>query len=373
MRLGFSVSLGFGDDGQAFGKGLTMPAVVSKSGDQKSAEAEVENFADDLGPFVVAAETTRMAMVFAVACETDNPIIFANDAFLELTGYAREEVLGQIFNFFMAHVDDQAALALVREALEGQSETDVEINYRRKDGTKFWATLFVSPVRDDDGDIIQYFASFVDLTSYKDEQAQSQMLIAELNHRVKNTLATVQAIVSQAAKTNADPQAMRKAVESRLFALSRSHDLLTRENWRSAGLVDVLHDALEPFRGLDDQSGRVEINGENIRFSPKAALALGIAFNELATNATKYGAFSNEYGSIRIDWTVEPSPAGRRLVLVWTEKDGPVVAPPLQKGFGSHVLERGLAHELDGTVQLDYQTAGLVCTMNIPAPGPDHE
>ena len=346
---------------------------MSKSGDQKAAEAEVESVQDDLGPFVVAAKTTRMAILFADACETDNPIIFANDAFLELTGYTREEVLGQSFNFFMAHVTDEEALALIRKQFEGLAETDAEILYRRKDGREFWACLFVSPVRDDDGDIIQYFASFVDLTSYKEDQAQSQMLIAELNHRVKNTLATVQSIVSQATRTNANPQAIKKAVESRLFALSRSHDLLSRENWRSAGLLDVLHAALEPFGGLDERSGRVEISGENIRFAPKAALALGIAFNELATNALKYGAFSDEYGSIRIEWTVEPSPEGRRLVLIWTEKDGPVVVAPLHKGFGSQVIERGLAHELDGTVQLDYLPEGVVCTMNIPAPEFDRE
>jgi len=350
-----------------------MTQIVSKSGDQKAAEAEVDSFQNDLGPFVVAAETTRMAMVFADACETDNPIIFANDAFLELTGYTREEVLGQSFNFFMAHVADEEALALIRGQFEGHSETDAEILYRRKDGTEFWAGLFVSPVRDDDGDIIQNFASFVDLTAYKNEQAQSRLLIGELNHRVKNTLATVQSIISQATRTNADPQAIKQAVDSRLFALSRSHDLLSRENWRSAGLLEVIHDALDPFGGLDERSGRIQITGENIRFAPKAALALGIAFNELATNALKYGAFSNEYGSIRIEWTVEPSPTGRRLVLIWTEKDGPVVAPPSRKGFGSHVIERGLAHELDGSVQLDYLPEGVVCTMNIPAPVPDHE
>ncbi len=350
-----------------------MMKIVRKSDDQTEAEGEVKSFQEDLGPFVVAAETTRMAMVFADACETDNPIIFANDAFLELTGYTREEVLGQSFNFFMAHITDEAALALIREALEGQSETDCEILYRRKDGSEFWAALFVSPVRDDDGGIIQNFASFVDLTAYKEEQAQSQMLIGELNHRVKNTLTTVQSIVSQAARSNADPQAMRKAVESRLFALSRSHDLLTREKWRSAGLLDVLHDALAPFGGLDERSRRIEVSGENIRFAPKAALALGIAFHELATNAMKYGAFSDDNGLIRIEWTLEPAPTGWRLLLIWTERDGPLVVPPLRKGFGSNVLERGLAHELEGTVELDYRPSGVVCTMNIPASVPDHE
>ncbi|CAN7484043.1 sensor histidine kinase [Mesorhizobium amorphae] len=194
------------------------------------------------------------------------------------------------------------------------------------------------------------------------------MLIDELNHRVKNMLATVQSIVWQASRANSDPKVIREAVESRLFALSRSHNLLTRENWHSAGLLDVLHDALEPFGVTDGRAERLVITGENIRLSTRAALALGIAFNELATNAVKYGAFSNDKGSIRIDWTIEPTSEGRRLVLSWQEKDGPKVTSPLRKGFGSRVIERGLTHELEGTVQLDYRPDGLICTMNIPVP-----
>nr|WP_274709367.1 sensor histidine kinase [Nitratireductor luteus] len=196
------------------------------------------------------------------------------------------------------------------------------------------------------------------------------MLIDELNHRVKNTLATVQSIVWQASRTNSDPQVIREAIETRLFALSRSHDLLTRENWGSAGLVDVLNDALEPFGIADGRAERVTIKGENIRFPPKGALALGIAFNELATNAVKYGAFSNAAGSIHIGWKVEPGTNGPRLSLIWREKDCPPVAPPIRKGFGSRVIERGLAHELEGVVHLDYRKERLVCTMDIPAPGP---
>lgn len=347
-----------------------MPRIVSKSEDQKAAEAEVDSFQDDLGPFVVAAETSRMAMVFTDACKADNPIIFANDAFLDLTGYGREEVLGQNFNFFMAQIADAEALALIHLEFEGHSATDVEVRYRRKDGSEFWAAVLISPVKDEDGDVIQHFASFMDLTAYKEQQAHSTLLIEELNHRVKNTLATVQAIVSQAARTNPDPQAMRKAVETRLIALSRSHDLLSREKWHSAALRDVLHDALEPFGTDEGRARRTILKGEDIRFGPKAALALGIAFNELATNAAKYGAFSNDVGSVWIEWVIEPSPTGRRLVLTWTEKDGPAVTPLLHKGFGSHVIERGLAHELDGLVRLDYRTEGVVCTMNIPAPAP---
>ena len=267
-----------------------MAEITKKSDEQKGAEAKVESFKDDLGPFVVAAETTRMAMVFTDATEPDNPIIFANDSFLALTGYRREEVLGKSFNFLMAHGADAEALARIKAEFEGSSNSGTEILHHRKDGSEFWSAVFISPVRDPGGHIIQYFASFADLTRHKDDEVRSRMLIDELNHRVKNTLSTVQSIVWQTLRTTTDPKAIRQSIESRLFALSRSHDLLTREKWESAGLLDIAHDALEPFGVSGGRPDRIVITGDNIRFPPKAALALSIAFNELATNAVKYGA-----------------------------------------------------------------------------------
>ena len=345
-----------------------MSEITKKSDEQKGAEAEVESFRKDLGPFVVAAQTTRMAMVFTDATEPDNPIIFANDSFLSLTGYDREEVLGKSFNFLMAHGADAEALTRIKAEFEGSSSSGTELLYRRKDGSEFWAAVFISPVRDADGDIVQYFASLVDLTKHKQDEVRSRMLIDELNHRVKNTLSTVQSIVWQTLRTTTDPKAIRQSIEFRLFALSRSHDLLTREKWESAGLFDIAHDALEPFGVSGGRADRIVIIGENIRFPPKAALALSIAFNELATNAVKYGALSNASGSILIGWTMQTAPAGKRLLLNWTEKDGPQVTPPAHRGFGSRVIERGLAHELEGAVHLDYRPEGLVCTMDIPLP-----
>jgi PAS domain S-box-containing protein len=342
--------------------------IIRKSEEQKGAEAEVDRFRNNLGPFVVAAETTRMAMVFTDATDTRNPIIFANDSFISLTGYDREEVLGQSFDFLMAHGADAEALARIKNEFDGGANCGTDVLYRRKDGSEFCAGLFISPVRDEHGHIVQYFASFVDLTQYKENEAKSKRLIDELNHRVKNTLATVQSIVWQAMRTAGDPKLVQEAIESRLFALSRSHDLLTRENWESAGLFDIIHDALEPFGAAHDRAERITINGENTRFSPKSALALGIVFNELATNAVKYGALSNETGSILIEWTREPTPAGTPLILHWREKDGPPVSRPSRKGFGSRVIERSLDHELEGTVNLDFQPDGLTCAMSIPIP-----
>ncbi|MGM4983073.1 HWE histidine kinase domain-containing protein [Rhizobium sp. SG570] len=343
-----------------------MPDIIAKSDGQKIAEAEVDDFRRELGPFVVAAETTRMAMVFTDAKESDNPIIFANNAFLDLTGYTREEVLGQSFNFLMARGTDPDSLARIDAAFAGTTGGS-EISYRRKDGSVFWSAVLISPVRDESGVIVQHFASFVDLTDHKREQAQSRMLIDELNHRVKNTLATVQSIVWQALRNASDVNVIRDSIEPRLFALSRSHDLLTRESWEGAGLLDLVNAALEPFGIGNGRSEHFVITGRNIRVSPKVTLALGIAFHELATNAVKYGAFSNKTGSVLISWTIGPSPGGDWLHLRWQEKDGPSVTYPSRKGFGSRVIERGLAHELEGTVDLDYRSEGIVCTINFPA------
>src|SRR5687768_6920072 len=245
-----------------------MSKKPEKTAEQEKAEAEVEGFREDLGPFVVAAETTRMAMVFSDAKAAGNPIIFANDAFLQLTGYAREEVLGQPFNFILAHRADADAVGQIESEFDANAGGGPEVLYRRKDGTEFWAALFINPVRDEAGNVVQHFASFVDLTKHRAEEAKSRMLIDELNHRVKNTLSTVQSIVWQALRTLTDPKLIQGAIESRLHALSRSHDLLTRENWESAGLRDIIVDALAPFEIANGRDGRIVISGPNIRFPP---------------------------------------------------------------------------------------------------------
>jgi PAS domain S-box-containing protein len=345
-----------------------MPDRADKSDQQKEAESKVQRFQANLGPFVVATETTRMAMVFTDATERGNPIIFANDSFLSLTGYAREEVLGQEFNFMLAHAADAETLAQVKAELEGTSDIVSEILYRRKDGAEFWVALFISPVQDERGHVVQYFASLVDLTKHKEEEARAKILIDELNHRVKNTLSMVQSIVRQALRFHTDPREIRDAIESRLLALSRSHDLLTRGNWKSAGLRDVINDALEPFDVAGGRADRIVIMGDDIRLPPQTALVLGIGFNELATNAVKYGALSNQAGSVLVEWKIEPSPESSRLILHWQEKDGPPVTRPSRLGFGSRMIERGLAHELEGTVAIDYRSNGVVCTIDIPVP-----
>ncbi|QCK88026.1 PAS domain-containing protein [Phreatobacter aquaticus] len=345
-----------------------MPQMPPRSETQDEAAADVEGFKEDLGPFVVAAETTRMPMVFTDAKQAENSIIFANDSFISLIGYERNEVLGQGFNFVLASATDAEPLAAIKAGFEEGFYRGPDVCCRRKDGSAFWAGIYISPVRDESGDTVQHFASLVDLTRYKDEQARSGALIDELNDRVRNMLAAVQSIVTQAFRKGTDPTATREFIALRIAALSRSHALLAHGDWGRAGLRDIVDNALEPFTSGGGRSGRYVVTGDDIRFSPKRALALGIALHELVLNAVIHGALSNDSGSIMVSWRRVSKPAGDRLILVWHEKDGPSVTPASKKGFGSRVIEDGLAHELEATVHLDYPSQGVVCTIDMAFP-----
>ena len=339
--------------------------MAKKSKAQKRAEAEIRLFQEGRGPFVLACETSRLPMVFTDAGDRENRIVYANESMLKLTGNTLEELLGKSFYSLIADETDAATIKEMKEAFEKGAPVDCEAKCQRKGARSFWASVYVTPVFDVGGRRVQYFASFIE---HRYEEAHSKLIIAELTHRVKNTLATAQAIITQALGTNADRSTIRKMIESRLSALSRSHDLLAREDWRTAGLLEIINNTLEPFNVIDQREDRIVVIGENLQFPPKETLALCLVFHELATNALKYGALSNGDGSVHIDWKLVPSAQGLRLRLRWREVGGPPVKPPSHQGFGSRVISRGLAYELNGTGTFDYPPEGLVCEMDIPAP-----
>jgi PAS domain S-box-containing protein len=343
-----------------------LPSEENKSKEQKAAESEVEGFRKELGPFVVAAETTRMAMVFTDAKEANHPIIFANNSFLSLAGYDREEALGQNFNFLMGRPADPEALAQIEAAFAGRPENEFELCFSRKDGSMFWAAAFVNPILDKTGDVVQHFASFVDLSKHKQEEDRLRFLLGELNHRTQNTLATVQAIAVQTLRGAANKEVV-DAFEGRITALSKAHSLLGRKHWETVSLRDVIDQILQPF-GLNDlRVARFSVEGDRVRLQPKAALTLAMLFHELATNAAKHGALSNgAAGKIDIAWQADPTPQGDRMRLRWQESGGPPVTPPGRKGFGSRLIEGGLAQDLGGEVRLDYEPLGVVCQIIMP-------
>ena len=325
-------------------------------------EAIVNAFRHNLGPFVVAAEKTRMPMVFS-GTDAPHSLVFVNDAFLTLTGYDRDEILGAGFKSLLSDAASEESIARMEACLRNECDEDLSVNLRRKDGGDFWASMFVSPVCDADGTLAQQFVSFVDLTSHREDNARCKMLVDELNHRVKNTLSTVQSIVAQALRRPGDPAAIGEAIESRILALSRSHDLLSRRTWKGAGLHDIVDIALHPFEAVADHRQRFTVTGDNVQLSSAITLSLAIAFHEMATNAVKYGALSNDAGKVVIEWSKS---TGDKVVLKWSEYDGPLVTPPARRGFGSWVIERGLAHELGTEVSLEYRREGVVVTIEIP-------
>jgi two-component sensor histidine kinase len=173
-----------------------------------------------------------------------------------------------------------------------------------------------------------------------------------LNHRIKNTLATIQAISSQTLRAAHDLPSARVALDRRIRSMAQAHDLLTLRAWTGANLMDVVMRALDAFA-----PARVKMSGSAIDVSPKHALTLSLALHELATNATKYGALSSPEGQVSVKWGVQEG----MLHLDWEESGGPPVAPPTRKGFGSRLLEELVSRDLGGGVILDYATGGVRC------------
>jgi two-component sensor histidine kinase len=188
------------------------------------------------------------------------------------------------------------------------------------------------------------------------------LLLNELNHRVKNTLATVQSIAVQSFRRARTDAGGRDMFQSRLLALSRAHDVLTNESWEGANLGQIVDQAIMPYRGSG--SSRFEVSGPAVWLSAKMALSISMALHELATNAVKYGALSNEKGRVSITWRTLHKDHAFCLRLEWAEQDGPTVVPPRRKGFGSRLIERGLAQELGGDVKIEYRPQGVWCEIN---------
>jgi len=188
-----------------------------------------------------------------------------------------------------------------------------------------------------------------------------KLILGELHHRIKNTLATVSAIASQSFRAAASIEHGQKAMEGRLIALGRAHDLLMQVSWANASLTHTLSSATEPYDGQGAR--RFHFNGPAIRITSGAVIALAMTFNELCTNTTKFGALSVPSGRVEIAWTIDD--LKQRLCLVWTERGGPAVKPPARRSFGTRMME-SLGQQLNGQVQLSYDPAGFVYFLDVP-------
>ncbi len=273
------------------------------------------------------------------------------------------------------HPGDRARMtAAIEDAIRNGSEYDIEYRVRTPGGETRWvhARGRAAQTADqtlDHGGARRMAGVSLDITERKRAEERQKLLVNELNHRVKNTLVSVQSIASQTLRTTETPEAFRDAFEGRIMALSHTHDLLTEQNWEGASLREIFDFELEAFAARD----RIGFDyARDLQLSPKATVAFGMAVHELATNALKYGALSVPGGAVRVVWALEPSADGDSaedgpyLRLTWTERGGPPVTPPTRRGFGARLLEKGLAGELSAQVDLAYDSLGLVCTMRLP-------
>lgn len=290
-----------------------------------------------------------------------------NPGYERLVGY--RDVLGKTVAEALPEVASQGFVGMLDSAFQsGEAVTGTALPVLLQHSAdqppeQRFVDLVYQPIRDDANVVTHIFVQGSDVTERVLGERQQKLLMNELDHRVKNTLATVRAIVTRTlrgATSLADAQA---SLNARIMALAEAQQLLTTRKGDGADIADVVVNAI---RTLHDDCERININGPALTLSPSAALALSLALHELATNATRYGALSGDTGHVDIRWTLERDEGQPGLRFAWEEKGGPTVTPPTRRGFGSTLIEEAVAAETNGTTRLDYLPAGVIFTLDAP-------
>ncbi|MFD2055120.1 sensor histidine kinase [Mesorhizobium calcicola] len=251
-------------------------------------------------------------------------------------------------------------------AMRGELTDNEEFAYTLPSGVERFLLSSARPIRDPAGNIIGAVQISLDITDRKRGEEHRKLLVNELNHRVKNTLAVVQAIASQTIRNATTLPEAGRTLSSRLISLAKAHDVLTQKNWSGADLNDLVAASIKPHAAMD----RVQIRGEKVWLPPHVALSFALALHELTTNAIKYGALSNANGRVSISWRLGIENGHPRLELEWREIGGPTVGPIERKGFGTQLLERIFKSESAGGVRLTFEKSGLICVFQVNLSGP---
>jgi PAS domain S-box-containing protein len=308
--------------------------------------------------------THENAAVGIVEVDREGRFIAVNEMRCRLTGHSRGELLGQHFGQATYGVDIAEDMRLFQRQVAGELNTyTVENRFRRKDGTSGWVRVSSTAVRDPGGTFLYAVRIVEDITERKQSEVRQKLLVDELNHRVKNTLATVQSLAMQSARPGVTPQVAQERFQERLLALSRTHNLLNQTSWEGTTVSGILQTELEPYATERD---RVQLTGPSIELPASMAVVLGLAVHELATNACKYGSLSAPNGRLMVKWSREQGEGGTMLRLEWRESDGPSVRMPTQTGFGSRLIRRAVVSELGGHLDLAFDANGLRCEITVP-------
>ncbi len=304
----------------------------------------------------IAVERTRMPMVVADPRRPDCPIVFANQAFLEQTGYAPAEVIGRNCRFLQGPGTDPADVDVIRAAIAEGREVTVELLNYRRDGRTFWNRLMLSPITGDDGTIIYFFASQLDVSEERrarDLAAREHLLLREIDHRAKNALALVQGIVRLSHAE--DPVRYSRAVQGRVDALAQAHVVLSDAEWRDVPIDRVMGAAAGPF------GSRAPREGPTITVAAAHVQPLILTFHELLTNAAEHGALSHPAGLARISWT-----GGERETCVEMAESGGPPARQSPHRYGLTMADAFVRRQLQGRVEREWRRGGLTTRIAFP-------
>jgi PAS domain S-box-containing protein len=305
--------------------------------------------------------THENAAVGIVEVDREGCFISVNEARCRLTGHTREELIGRPFADPTVDRKVNRDLILFEQQIAGALNSySLESTFTRKDGTSGWVRVSSTAVRGAEGEFLYAVRVVEDITERREAEERQKLLIGELNHRVKNTLATVQSLAWQSARGGVPPEVAQQRFLDRLLSLSRTHNLLNETSWEGASLRTILQTELEPH-GRDET--RYRLIGPDVDLTPKVAVVLGMVIHELTTNAGKYGSLSVPQGRVVVEWDQRGIDT---LHLTWSESGGPPVNAPERQGFGSRLMEQAITRELGGQLQIEFEPEGLTCRLVLP-------
>lgn len=328
-------------------------------------EAQAESATRHSSILSAALETVPVGVVLAKA--PGGEIFLGNSRVEELVGHPvlkseNTEAYGEWVAF---HADGRQVESheypLSRVIRDGEDYAELDCQYQRGDGSRFWMKIVGRPIRGDNGEVLAASVAMIDIEKERQLQREQAILIGELDHRVKNAFTVVKSIVSQSLRKDGTPLGLRDTIDRRLDAYAAAHSGLIGRKWKSSKISGIVREIL----GQQVDEGRVLPDGPDVELPEKQALALSMAFYELSTNAFKYGALSVDEGTVELIWSVSNEPEST-LQINWMERGGPPTVKPESKGFGSFIIERALAMETQGSVTIEYPATGLTWQLIAP-------
>jgi PAS domain S-box-containing protein len=319
------------------------------------------------------SETNTRALLASIVQSSDDAIVSKdlngivtswNAGAERIFGYTAGEMVGRPITIIIPEGREGEEASILARIRRGERVDHYDTVRRRKSGELISISLTVSPVHGADGKIVGASKIARDITERKRLQEAQRVLSLEVNHRSKNLLAVVEAIVRQTV-AHTSPQDFVRRISQRLRALAANQDLLVDGSWRGAEIGALVRAQLTHIDGLI--GSRVRLEGDRLVVTPTAAQALGMAFHELATNALKYGALSDEQGEVVVEWRIEAVGEEPELIVAWREIGGPAVVTPGRAGFGTTIIERVTGQSLGGAVVMTYAPAGLTWELRAPA------